>query len=232
MLPTLAMVVGVIVFVAAGNWQRGRMEQKEAMRAQYDAAAAERPIALPAGAPDWAALRYRPVEVRGAYDAGRQILIDNRVRDGRVGYHVVTPLALDDGRAVLVDRGWIAAGATRNELPLAPPPVGPVTVRGRIALPPSGYLEMRREAPNGPVWQNLDPSRFGAATGLRVIDAVVEQAADGAPADGLVRAWPAPDFGIEKHRIYMMQWYLFAALAVGLWGWYSLRAQPGPEARQ
>lgn len=232
MLPTLATVVGVAVFVAAGNWQRGRMEQKEAMRAQFDAAVAARPIAIPAGTPDWAALRYRPVEMRGAYDGGRQILIDNRVHDGRVGYHVVTPLVLDDGRAVLVDRGWIAAGATRKELPLAPPPVGRVTVHGRLTVPPSNYFEMRREAPDGPVWQNLDPSRFSAVTGRRVVDAVVEQSAEGAPADGLVRAWPEPDFGIEKHRIYMVQWYLFAALAVGLWGWHHLRGKRDPEPGQ
>mgnify|MGYP000476319038 CR=1 FL=1 len=37
----------------------------------------------------------------------------------------------------------------------------------------------------------------------------------GAP-DRLVRNWPAPDFGIEKHRIYMVQWYAFALLAAGL----------------
>ena len=41
--------------------------------------------------------------------------------------------------------------------------------------------------------------------------------------DWLARDWPAPDFGIERHRIYMVQWYAFAALALGLWAWFVLR---------
>ena len=55
----------------------------------------------------------------------------------------MTPLALADGRVVLVNRGWIAQQASRAELPEAPPPAGEVTVRGRLALPPAGYLELQ-----------------------------------------------------------------------------------------
>src|SRR5512144_1367607 len=138
LIPTLATVVGIVVFVAAGNWQRGRMEEKEALLATYEAAASSPPVALPEGVVNWASLRFLRVEVRGHYDVGRQILIDNRVHEGRAGYHVVTPLLLEDGRAVLVNRGWVAAGATRRELPVAPPPPGNVTIRGAVALPIEG----------------------------------------------------------------------------------------------
>ena len=51
---------------------------------------------------------------------------------------------------------------------------------------------------------------------------VVIEATEGA-GEGLVREWPRPDTGAEKHRIYMMQWYAFAALAAGLWAWFSWR---------
>ena len=175
--------------------------------------------ALPAVA-DWASLRYRPVVATGKYVASRQILIDNKVHAGRAGYHVVTPLALADGRAVLVNRGWVAQGASRSVLPVAVPPAGVATVRGRLSIPPSGYLELRHETPAGPVWQNLDPARFNDATGLAVLPVVVETTAAPTPDDGLIRDWPAPDYGIETHRIYMLQWYAFALLAVILWLWF------------
>jgi surfeit locus 1 family protein len=222
LVPTLATVVAVIVFATAGNWQRSRMEQKQALQAAYEAAGAAAPERLPALPADWGALRYRRVELTGRYDAARQILIDNRVREGRAGYHVVTPLVQDDGRAILVNRGFVAAGATRSELPQVPAPSGPVTVRGRIALPVDG-LRLGDDAPSGVVWQHLDPARFASATGLAVLPVIVLQAAADAPADGLARDWPDPDFGVDKHRIYMVQWYLFAALAIGLWDWYALR---------
>jgi len=89
-LPTLATIAAVAVFVAAGHWQQGRMQEKEALRAQQDAATNAAPIALaslPAAA-DWPALRYRPVVATGEYDARRQVFVDNRVHDGRAGYHV------------------------------------------------------------------------------------------------------------------------------------------------
>lgn len=224
-LPTLAAAVAIAVFVAAGNWQGRRMAQKEALRAQFDTAQAQPALPLPRFAlpEQWNEWRYRVVEVGGEYAAARQILIDNRLHAGRAGYHVVTPLVLADGRIVLVNRGWIALGATRAELPAAPPPAGPVTVTGRINLPSTGYLELRHDSPDGPLWQNLDPARFAAATGLPVLPAVIEQAPGGTSPDGLVRDWPAPDFGIDKHWIYRAQWYAFAALTAGLWLYFGFR---------
>jgi surfeit locus 1 family protein len=68
--------------------------------------------------------------------------------------------------------------------------------------------------------QNLDPARFAAATGLAVLPAVIEATAAPVPDDGLLRDWPAPDFGIQTHRIYMVQWYAFALLAAALWFWF------------
>ena len=223
-LPTLATIAGVVLFVAAGHWQQGRMHDKEAQRAQQDAAAQSPPLGF-AETPtqsDWASLRYRRVFAAGTFDAKRQILIDNKVHDGRVGYDVVTPLTLADGRTVLVDRGWIAQGASRGALPAAPPPEGVTSISGRIALPASGYLELERESGSGPVWQNLDPARFAAASGIAVLPMVIEQIAPTGP-DSLVRDWPASESGVEKHRIYMMQWYAFAGLAVALWLYFHHR---------
>jgi surfeit locus 1 family protein len=229
-LPTLATVAAVVVCVVAGNWQQRRMHEKEALRAQLEAATRASPVDL-AGLPDpvdWPSLRYRPVTAKGEYIARRQIFVDNKVVAGRAGFHVVTPLALADGRYVLVNRGWIPQGASRSTLPDAPPPAGAVSVHGRIAIPPAGYLELKPEATAGAVWQNLDPARYGAATGLHVLPAIVEATSAPTPDDGLVRDWPAPDFGIETHRIYMVQWYAFALLATVLWVWFN---RPRPAAR-
>ncbi len=227
LLPTLATVVAVALFVSAGNWQRDRMHGKQALRARYDAAA-ELPQAVLSEVKaevsgDWAAARFRRVVVRGQYDAAHQILVDNKVYAGRAGYHVVTPLRLADGDVVLVDRGWTAAGPTRAVLPEATPPAGGIEVEGRLNLPPARYLELAADAAAGAVWQNLDTARFAKATGIAVLPAIVEQTVPPEPADALVRDWPEPDFGIDQHRIYMVQWYAFAALALGLWIGLNLR---------
>lgn len=222
LIPTIATVVAVAVFVAAGNWQGRRLAEKERLRAVFDAAVAQAAVPLPDSGTDWIAWRYRPVKLAGEYDSARQILIDNKVHAGRAGYHVVTPLKLVDGRVVLVDRGWVAAGVDRGHPPAAPAPAGVVVVVGRIAVPPAGYLEFGDRLAAGHVWQNLDPARFAAATGVPVLPVVVEEMAPAA-GDGLVRERTAPDFGADKHRIYRTQWYAFALLAAGLWAGFGLR---------
>jgi len=145
------------------------------------------------------------------------------VQGGRAGFHVVTPLALGDGSAVLVDRGWIAASTGAARVPDVAAPSGRATVVGRIAVPSARYVELGGGASAGNVWQNLDPSRIASASGLPLLPVVIEQDAADAPGDGLVRAWPAPDTGVDTHRVYMMQWYAFAALAAALWIGFAVR---------
>ena len=197
------------------------MLEKQALQTQIAQVSAIAPVRFPAGVDDWQRWRFRQVIVTGEFIAERQILIDNRIHAGYAGFDVVAPLALDDGRIVLVDRGWTPLGATRARLPDVPAPRGSVTVRGRIDIPASRYFEIgNREPPDGALWQHLDPARFAAATGLAVLPIVVE-ALDTPGRDALVRDWPPPDAGIEKHLGYMVQWYAFAAMAAGLWLWFT-----------
>jgi surfeit locus 1 family protein len=219
-LPTLATVVVVTIGVLAGNWQRDRLAQKVALADQVAAVAKMPPAAFPRDVESWTAWRFRTVEATGRYDAARQILLDNRVHAGRVGYHVVTPLRMADGRNLLVNRGFVAAGPTRAMLPDVPPPDGDVTVRGRVNMP-ARFLELGEPQKQRVVWQNLHPERYAQAMGIEVLPIVVE--ALGGPPDGLVRDWPPPNVDTGPHRGYMLQWYAFAALALGLWSWFTFR---------
>jgi surfeit locus 1 family protein len=216
--PTLAMILFVAITISLGNWQRHRAEEKDALAAQLAAASREPPVDLPAGDDAALALRFRAVRAIGQYDAVHQILIDNKVRAGRAGFDVVAPLKLgESGRYVLVDRGWIAQGASRRDLPQVPVPPGNMTVTGRVNLPPQRYLELAREHAPGPLWENLDVRRIAAATGLDLLPIVVEQMDPVAPSDALKRDWPPPDFGSQQNFSYMLQWYSFATLAFVLW---------------
>jgi surfeit locus 1 family protein len=220
-LPTIAALAAVVVFVIAGNWQHRRMLEKDALHERIVQAAAIAPMALPRGVDDWNAWRFRKVTLEGTYDAQHQLLIDNRVHDGRVGFDVVVPLDLADGRVVLVDRGWIAGGASRRDLPAPPVPHGSVKITGRIDIPPQKYFELGdRDAAPGRVWQHLDPARFTKATGIDVLPIVVE--ALGGDEGALVRDWPVPESDSGRNLSYMMQWYTFAAMAAGLWAWFTL----------
>lgn len=212
---TLATLAFCAVTISAGNWQRGRAEEKAALQQRLDEWATRPPLDVQAAAVDPQTIELRPVVATGQYDVAHTILLDNKVHEGRVGYHVVTPLKLeDDGMHVLVVRGWVAAGATRDELPAIETPQGLQRVEGIAVVPSDRVLELAEVEP-GYVWQNLLLDRYAAWSKLRLQPFVIRQTNDAG--DGLVRNWPRPDVGVEKHQIYAMQWYSFAVLALILY---------------
>jgi surfeit locus 1 family protein len=230
-IPAVAAWVTMSVCVTAGHWQYRRMQEKEALQAQFQAAAAAAPVALPREVRDWHAWRFRAVVLDGEFDARHQILVDNKVHDGRVGFEVVAPLRLSDGRIVLIDRGWVAAGATRAVFPQPPLPAGVVSLRGRIDLPAPAYWRSGSETlPAGTLWQHLETADFTRATGVAVLPIVV-RVLDMPGNAGLVIDDALPDAGIDKHLSYMVQWYAFAAMAAGLWLWFDVRPRLARSAR-
>jgi len=209
--------------VLLGNWQARRAEEKRALGAAFDQALRSPPIALSPGA-DIAGLVHKHVSARGQFLADRTVLLDNKLRQGRPGYEVVTPLRLGASDSnVLVDRGWVAAAPSRAVLPEVRTPAGDVEVSG-VALDRLPRALETGVAPEGAVRQNVDIGAFAAATKLRLEPLVIEQHSE--LPDGLSREWPRPDFGIEKHQSYALQWYSFAALAIILVIVLSMRRAP------
>jgi cytochrome oxidase assembly protein ShyY1 len=64
----------------------------------------------------------------------------------------------------------------------------------------------------GAIVQNIDPAQFAQASGLKLQPFFIEQGGPGA--GGLVRNWPAPSLGVEKHQGYAFQWYALAVMAL------------------
>ena len=173
-----------------GNWQSGRGEERRA-----------------------SAARLERVVVEGEFLPMHTVYLDNKTRRGRSGYEIVTPLRLRGSAShVLVNRGWIASGATRDALPEVRTPAGQVHIEG-IALERLPRVLTIRTNP-GKVRQSLDVKAYAAETGLRLEPRVIEQ--HSSLPDGLARDWPPHDAGVEKHQAYALQWYSLAALAVVL----------------
>lgn len=199
--------------IALGNWQSRRADEKRALGAQLDAAMKAPPVELSATstARDYS---LKHVSARGTFVPAHTVFLDNKLRHGRPGYEVVTPLRLAGSEAhVMIDRGWMPAAVDRRVLPQAPSPAGEARVDGLGLARLPHALDVGAPG-SGPVRQNLDLDAFAAQTGLRLVPLVIEQYS--AAPDGLLREWPRPDVGIEMHESYSLQWYSLAALAAVL----------------
>ena len=215
-LPTLAALFFFVLTFSLGNWQSGRADTKRELQARYDAAVREAPIHLGSDLLDHDSVLYRKLEVEGVFDDAHTILIDNRVLNGVAGYHVLTPLRIRGGEVyILVNRGWVATGRSRDRVPAPPTPPGVVRLEGMAVDPQTRYFELSDTLPQGRVWQNLDFDRYVKATRLPLQPVLLLQTSE--QADGLQRSWPRPDTGVESHVSYAFQWYSLATTLVVLW---------------
>lgn len=230
---TALLLLLVTVFVNLGQWQWGKAERKAAAQALLEARAGEAPLSLPASAvTDATFFHYRRVAVRGHYRPAGQILLDNQMQGERVGYRVLTPFVIAGpsgagDREVLVDRGWIPAPADRRELPVAAVSPAPTFITGTAVVPSDRHFVLAADTapPGGNArWQFIDLARYAREARVELQPVIVRLAAD--QPDGYLRSWPRPDERIERHQSYALQWFGFAASALGIWVWAGFRRRP------
>ncbi len=202
-----------------GHWQLDRAEQKRVLQARYDAMARLPTVDLGSARADWQDLLYRRVRVRGGYDGAYQVFIDNRIYRDTPGYHVVVPIRYAGG-AILVNRGWLAARADRRLEPHAPPPAGEQQVEGVIVPARTRFLELSADSVQGKVWENLNLDRYRDWYRRELPNAMLLQTSS--TADGLVRDWPRPKLGIERHISYAVQWFSLSAAVVVLYMYFGI----------
>jgi surfeit locus 1 family protein len=219
---------GCALFVALGNWQSRRADEKLAAQRRIDALATAAPARLPTTLVAASEYAGRRVTVRGEYVSRHSVYIDNRVHKGVAGYHIVTPFRIEGADLhVLVNRGWVAAGPRRDRLPEVVAVPGPQTIAGLAVVPGGRAYELAPDAAPGPVRQQLVIERIGAETGLRLQPLVVQLTSDAK--DGLVRAWERPDAGVNTHRAYALQWYALALLTAIIYVVLGFRRVAAPD---
>ncbi|WP_240037462.1 SURF1 family protein [Glycomyces paridis] len=214
---TLAGAVVMVVCVLLSDWQWGRAVERAAANEVIESGGEAVPLdaTLPAGAPLADEDRWTLVEAVGVYDSGAEIVLRAQTNNGVNGFEIVTPLVLEDGTALLVDRGFIASEGTGSVPDYPAAPAGEVTVTGRVyesepeggsVSEVDGHLESRR----------LSLPMFEDRLGYELRGAWI---ADTEPAEGLT-ALETPSFKDWQNYSYAGQWLLFALL-VPL-GWVAL----------
>jgi surfeit locus 1 family protein len=220
---TAAAIAGLTLFAglfaALGLWQLRRADENRALAEQFAAGGGAAPLADPP-----AALtdgnRFHRVEMRGAYAAAPQFLLDNMSHDGVAGYHVLTVLRVEGSpRRLLVNRGWIGGGSDRRTLPDVSVSTEPRTITGRIERLPQPGMRLGDGAASAPMTESVavveypTMAELAARLGQPLFD--YQLLLDPAEPGGYARDWQAPGIGPERNLVYAGQWLLLAVGALG-----------------
>jgi surfeit locus 1 family protein len=225
---TVLVLAGGLLCVRLGIWQLDRLSQRRALNARIEYATSLPPVILPS-AEDLTQQEYRSVRAQGFLDFDRQVALRNQVRAGEYGFHLLTPLRLQNGEdvdgahVVLVDRGWIPAEGNQSpeawhkyDLP------GKVSIAGVIRLGrnpggarPDEMATPAADAPAGRFALVVDAAWFSKQVGYP-LPAFYVQAESDKPGTLPAGEVPSLDLGDGPHLGYAIQWFGFAlVLAAG-----------------
>jgi surfeit locus 1 family protein len=219
LIPALATLVALVLFVHLGNWQADKGERRAAEMQQFKVRAQQGAYLVGPTLLEPSQIQDAPVTVRGHYLPAQQFYIDNRQVDGKPGVYLVSPLEISGSQTrVLVNRGWLPWSDRQSPLPTVATPGGELQLSGIATVPSSKKFflmpEHRDERPN--LWSRLDLERFTAQHSEPTQGFVILQNPDNpdSATDGLVRHWPEPEDRVAMHRSYSMQWYGMAVALV------------------
>ncbi len=224
LIASLAAIAMIALTVSLGNWQLRRADEKAALQAIRDEAAAAGPVDFTGRSGDPGDLVGSLLRVTGQFDDDRTVFLDNRTHNGIAGFYVVAPMRVPGrDRVVMVLRGWAPGDPhDRRRLPDVPGGDRTWTVEGLVEPGIPAGMVLGDWAPGGPedrIWPRFDPAEYAAWSGLEPFPWILRQTGDSG--DGLVRQWVRPGDSIDKHRAYALQWYSFALLFAVLWAWYG-----------
>jgi cytochrome oxidase assembly protein ShyY1 len=240
---SLLVLLFLPLLLRLGFWQAERAEEKQQLLAVY-----QQQQNLPAKnftelANNNSDVSYRPVIITGTYDKDRYWLLDNKPRQGKVGYEVIMPLQVDtlvykelgkeaskksNSQTILVNRGWIKAPRLRSDFPLVEAPSEKVTIKGYFYIPSKNAI-----------FRNIDNSSsdLSQAWPKRVLALRTKQAKavlattvypqvlrinDESPS-ALITEWPVINTLPEKHYGYSVQWFAMALALVCLYAWAIIK---------
>ena len=234
--PGLATLVALAIMISLGIWQLERKAWKEGLIAQIEARAHEGPSAI-AAEPEWPAWtaasdEFRRVRLSGTFRHDLEIQLHGlaRLRDSAVqGYYVFTPLALEGGATVLVNRGFVPTELRNPKTRAEGQVAGPVSVTGLVRAPERGGWFLPANDPGRKEWFVRSVADMARADGLeRVAPFYVD--ADASPNPG---GWPRggqTQLTLKNdHLGYALTWFGLAATLVGVFAVFAWRRLSGRE---
>ena len=199
----LSLAALVLLTALLGGWQLWRAQQKQILLNEITTQQALPQLTWSKGIPPL----WRVLQLEGKWLNQAEIMLDQRVFDGRVGYHLITPFQLKDGSIIMVNRGWWSPGER-----LQPPSAEGAP---RIVVQPlPRYFELSETPIQGRVFQNLDFGRFAAWAHLPI--PTTYGVANDAPL-GIEPLPIHPPLPYQRHLAYALSWWCMSGFGVFLW---------------
>lgn len=226
--PTLMALPAFAVLLGLGIWQLDRLGEKRELIATLEARWSEPAVPMPESLGDPADWEYRRVLLTGRFLHEKEFLFPGKPHKGTVGYWIATPFVLNDGRTVIVDRGWVPDRYVARDSRPEGLPEGEVTIEGILRRPgwPGGEWLKPENFPANNQWAYVDTEAMAAAAGLEgpVLEAYVIALGD--EASGILPIGRDLSVNLPNdHLQYAITWFSLALALLVIYFVFHLRSE-------
>jgi surfeit locus 1 family protein len=206
---TLITVALLYTMMSLAFWQISRAEFKDTLQQKIIERKNLSPVTLAELPASSESRRYHPVKFIGEFDNQHSFLLDNITFNGHVGYHVFTPVKVNDAKTILVNRGFVSQGKTRDQLPEVDAPGGKIEISGLLDFSPSRTLLLAENVQEMSRWpvvlQYIDLTEISQLLGYQLYDMVLWLNPD--EAGSFEYDLPVLNLNAAKNNGYAFQWF-------------------------
>lgn len=201
--------VFILLFTRLGFWQIERSEEKRVMLQAEAALAKQEPLLW--DVTQHVPLQYQRIKAHGHY-LPDIFFLDNQHQQHQFGYDVLSPLVLQDGSVVLIDRGWVPGDSTRRTLPQIDTPKDTIQILGHVYFPSQNQWilgpAIEQKEQKIAVLELLDTKIVTQVLQKKVYPFIIRLGKD--ENYGFVRQWAIVSMPPERHLAYALQWFAMA----------------------
>lgn len=213
LIPTIVTLLVLPVLLKLGFWQLDRAEEKRELIALFKQQNEQGPISINDKLKLDLKLNYREAKVSGNYDSGKQIYIDNKIYQGKLGVYAVTPFKLKNSEfSILVNRGWVPMAQDRNSLPDIKTDTDLLNLAGKIKIVENKPFTLGDKFQSNDGWpaliQWLNIKDIEQKSQLKLLPYIF--LLDDKDKSGYVREWKPVVMLPEKSISYAVQWFSLA----------------------
>lgn len=212
-IPTIVFLLILPILLRLGFWQLDRAEEKRALIASFELQNKLGPIYITDKMRADNHLNYRAAKMTGKYNLEKQIFIDNKINQGKIGVYAMTPFKLKNSEySILVNRGWVPMVIDRSSLPEIETPKQTLTLNGKLKINSKKPFTVGKQFQSNRGWpalmQWVNIAEIEKKSGLKLLPYIF--LLDEKEKSGFVRNWKPVVMQPEKSTSYAVQWFSLA----------------------
>ena len=214
---TLVSIIISLICFSLSIWQVKRLEWKKNLISNIEKAYNSDSININVLSGDLRNFKFKNVYLEGTFINEKSMFLGPRVNKDQVGYHLITPFLLKDGRYILTNRGWL------KEIIRIREPNKEYLIKGILKESDIKNIFTPKNNMEENLWFYISTDEMSKFAGLRLVDNIFVDLIGSNPNHKLTIINSSTPKIVNNHLQYAITWAILGLLFLVMNYIYSKR---------